>query len=390
MVGVISRGIKCPIIREGDNLVKIVVDNVLKASKDDNFEIQNQDVIGITESVVARAQGNYATVEQIAADVKRKTGGGTIGVIFPILSRNRFAVCLKGIASAADKVVLMLSYPCDEVGNCIIDRTDYFDYGLLTLDQFNGTFESYTHPWTKINYIEYYNDIITSVGAECEIIFSNNPIDIFRYTTTVIVSSIHNRFEIIEKLKRKCNSKFIYGLHDILAEPVEGSGYNKEYGLLGSNKVDENKIKLFPRTEESFALVNKIKKEIFNKTGKNVFVMVYGDGAFKDPTCQIWELADPVVSPAFTKGLEGSPNELKLKYLADNQFAKLNGQELDNAIINAIKKKDKNLSGNMLAEGTTPRKYVDLLGSLCDLTSGSGDKGTPIVLIQNYFKNYAN
>lgn len=390
MVGVISRGIKCPIIREGDNLVKIVVDNVLKASKDDNFEIQNQDVIGITESVVARAQGNYATVKQIAADVKRKTGGGTIGVIFPILSRNRFAVCLKGIASAADKVVLMLSYPCDEVGNCIIDRTDYFDYGLLTLDQFNGTFESYTHPWTKINYIEYYSDIITSAGAECEIIFSNNPIDIFRYTTTVIVGSIHNRFEIIEKLKRKCNSKFIYGLHDILAEPVEGSGYNKEYGLLGSNKVDENKIKLFPRTEESFALVNKIKKEIFNKTGKNVFIMVYGDGAFKDPTCQIWELADPVVSPAFTKGLEGSPNELKLKYLADNQFAKLNGQELDNAIINAIKKKDKNLSGNMLAEGTTPRKYVDLLGSLCDLTSGSGDKGTPIVLIQNYFKNYAN
>lgn len=385
MIGTTARGIRAPIIRESDDLVKIVVDSVLSVA-----ELQDKDVIGITESIVARAQGNYATVDEIAKDVKLKIKDDIIGVIFPIFSRNRFAICLKGIAKAAKKVVLMLSYPNDEVGNCIINTNEYYNfdqYGLMTLEQFKDNFGEYVHPFTGIDYIKYYQDIITSAGAQCEIIFSNTPTDIMTRARSIIVSNIHHRKQIIKELKEHTNGN-IFGLDDILTSPVNSSGYNESYGLLGSNKVDENTIKLFPRN--CYEFVNKVQAEFFKRTNKAVHVMIYGDGAYKDPTCNVWELADPVVSPGYTAGLNGTPNELKLKYLADNEFANLSGEKLQEAIVNSIKTKDENLKGQMDTQGTTPRYYVNLLGSLCDLISGSGDKGTPIVLIQGYFKNYAN
>ena len=392
-VGTVSRGIRCPIIREGDNLADIAVTSVMEACESEGFSLRDRDVIALTESIVARAQGNYASVEDIADDVRSKLGGGTVGVIFPILSRNRFAICLRGIAAGAKKIVLMLSYPSDEVGNALITYDDLDAAGVnpysdtLTLEKYRELFGHKTHEFTGVDYIDYYSDIIREEGAEVEVIFSNQATEILKYTDCVINCDIHTRVRT-KRLLRNAGAKVVCGLDDIMTAPIGGSGYNEKYGLLGSNKSTEGKIKLFPR--ECQGLVEQIQKDILNVTGKHVEVMVYGDGAFKDPQGKIWELADPVVSPAFTSGLVGTPNELKLKYLADNDFKNLSGAELKEAIEKSIKAKEGDLKGNMASQGTTPRQLTDLIGSLCDLTSGSGDKGTPIVLIQGYFDNYTD
>lgn len=392
-IGTISRGIRCPIIREGDDLCKIVVDSVMEATYSEGFGLRDQDVISLTESIVARAQGNYASIQDIADDVKAKLGGETIGVIFPILSRNRFAICLKGIAMGAKKVVLMLSYPSDEVGNALLTYDQLDDAGInpysdvLTLEKYRGLFGENKHEFTGVDYVQYYSDIITEAGAEVEIIFANRAQEIVKYTDCVLTCDIHTRART-KRLLKEAGAKAVCGLDDILTASVNGSGYNDKYGLLGSNKSTEDKIKLFPR--ECQDLVENIQKEILQLTDKHVEVMVYGDGAFKDPQGKIWELADPVVSPAYTKGLIGTPNELKLKYLADNDFKDLSGKELRDAIAKSIKEKEDNLVGNMASQGTTPRQLTDLIGSLCDLTSGSGDKGTPIVLVQGYFDNFTD
>ncbi|MBO5303287.1 MAG: coenzyme F420-0:L-glutamate ligase [Lachnospiraceae bacterium] len=390
-VGTISRGIRCPIIREGDNLIDITVDSVLAAAESEGFSLRDRDVIALTESIVARAQGNYATVQDIADDVKAKLGGETIGVIFPILSRNRFAINLKGIAMGAKKVVLMLSYPSDEVGNALLTYDQLDEAGInpysdvLTLEKYRELFGENKHEFTGVDYVDYYANIIKDAGAEVEIIFANQAKTILDYTDCIINCDIHTRVRT-KRILLANGAKVVCGLDDILNSPVNGSGFNEKYGLLGSNKSTEDKIKLFP--QECKDLVVAIQESILEKTGKHVEVMVYGDGAFKDPQGKIWELADPVVSPAFTDGLQGTPNELKLKYLADNDFANLSGAELKEAISNSIKSKQDNLVGNMASQGTTPRQLTDLIGSLCDLTSGSGDKGTPIILIQGYFDNF--
>ena len=393
-VGTVSRGIRCPIIREGDDLAAIVTDSVLEAAACEGFELQDRDVISITESIVARAQGNYASVDAIAKDVKNKLGGGTIGVIFPILSRNRFAICLRGIAMGAKKVVLMLSYPSDEVGNELVSLDKIDEAGInpysdvLSLERYRELFGENKHEFTGVDYVAYYGDLIRSCGAEVEIIFANQAKTILSYTDCVINCDIHTRART-KRILLAAGAKVVCGLDDILNAPVDGSGCNEKYGLLGSNKSTEDKVKLFPR--ECNDLVYDIQARILKATGKHVEVMVYGDGAFKDPKGKIWELADPVVSPAFTAGLVGTPNELKLKYLADNDFKDLSGDALKEAISESIRQKDgSSLVGNMAAQGTTPRQLTDLIGSLCDLTSGSGDKGTPVVLVQGYFDNYVN
>ncbi|MBO5550850.1 MAG: coenzyme F420-0:L-glutamate ligase [Lachnospiraceae bacterium] len=392
-VGTVSRGIRCPIIRRGDDLAAIVADSVLEAAEAEGFSLRDRDVISVTESVVARSQGNYCTVNDIAKDVRNKFGGGTVGVIFPILSRNRFAICLRGIAKGCDKIVLMLSYPSDEVGNSLVnlDRLDeagvnpYSD--LLTLEKYRELFGENRHEFTGVDYVAYYGELIKEAGCEVEIIFANQPKAILEYTKNVLTCDIHTRART-KRILLKAGAEKVLGLDDIMNAPVDGSGCNEKYGLLGSNKATEEQVKLFPR--ECGDLVLKIQQIILDRTGKHVEVMVYGDGAFKDPQGKIWELADPVVSPAFTDGLIGTPNELKLKYLADNDFAHLSGEELKNAISESIRAKDANLVGKMASEGTTPRQLTDLIGSLCDLTSGSGDKGTPVVLVQGYFDNYTN
>ncbi|MBR5785711.1 MAG: coenzyme F420-0:L-glutamate ligase [Clostridia bacterium] len=392
-VGTVSRGIRCPIIREGDDLAKIVTDSVIEAAQSEGFELRDKDVICITESIAARAQGNYASIEAIAKDVKTKLGGDTIGVIFPILSRNRFAICLRGIAKGAKKIVLMLSYPSDEVGNELVslDKIDeagvnpYSD--LLTLEKYRELFGENRHPFTGVDYVEYYGDLIREEGAECEIIFANDARRVLEYTKDVLCCDIHTRART-KRILKAAGANRVCGLDDILNASVDGSGFNSRFGLLGSNKSTENKIKLFP--EDCTSLVFGVQKQVFERTGKNVEVMVYGDGAFKDPVGKIWELADPSVSAGHTPGLEGTPNEIKLKYLADNDFADLSGDALKAAIENRIKSKKDNLVGDMASQGTTPRRITDLIGSLCDLTSGSGDKGTPVVLVQGYFDNYTN
>lgn len=392
-VGTVSRGIRCPIIREGDDLAAIVTESVLEAAKYEGFSIRDRDVISITESIVARAQGNYASVDDIAADVRAKLGGGTVGVIFPILSRNRFAICLRGIAKGAKKVVLMLSYPSDEVGNELVslDKIDaaginpYSD--VLSLEDYRRHFGVNKHEFTGVDYVEYYGDLVRECGAEVEIVFANQAKTILNYTDCVINCDIHTRART-KRILKAAGAKVVCGLDDIMTAPINGSGCNEKYGLLGSNKSTEDKIKLFPR--ECKDLVLDIQERVLKATGKHVEVMVYGDGAFKDPQGKIWELADPVVSPAHTDGLIGTPNELKLKYLADNDFKDLSGDALKAAISESIKAKDGNLVGNMASQGTTPRQLTDLIGSLCDLTSGSGDKGTPVVLVQGYFDNYTN
>ncbi len=392
-VGTVSRGIRCPIIREGDNLAKLVTDSVIEAAQSDGFELRDRDVISVTESIVARAQGNYASVEDIAADVRTKLGGETIGVIFPILSRNRFAICLRGIAMGAKKVVLMLSYPSDEVGNELVSLDKLDEAGVnpysdvLSLERYRELFGKNVHEFTGVDYVEYYGNLIREAGAEVEIVFANQAKAILDYTDCVLTCDIHTRART-KRILKAAGAKIVCGLDDILTESVNGSGYNENYGLLGSNKSTEEKIKLFPHNCQP--LVLDIQKQIFDATGKHVEVMVYGDGAFKDPKGKIWELADPVVSPAFTDGLIGTPNELKLKYLADNDFKDLSGEELKKAISDSIRAKQDNLVGNMASQGTTPRQLTDLIGSLSDLTSGSGDKGTPVVLIQGYFDNYTN
>ena len=391
VVGTVVRGLRCPIIKEGDNIENIVVESVLKASESEGFKINDKDIVTVTESIVARAQGNYANVSAIAEDVQAKFGNDTIGVIFPILSRNRFAVCLRGIAKGAKKIVLMLSYPSDEVGNHLVDIDLLDEKGVnpwtdvLTEATFRELFGYNKHTFTGVDYVEYYKSLIEECGAECEVIFSNNPKTILDYTKNVLTCDIHSRFRTKRILKANGGEK-IYSLDDILKESINGNGYNEEYGLLGSNKSTEETIKLFPRNCQP--VVDKIQELLKEKTGKDVEVMIYGDGAFKDPVGKIWELADPVVSPAYTKGLLGTPNEVKLKYLADNDFAHLKGEELKNAISEYIKNKDADLVGNMASQGTTPRRLTDLIGSLSDLTSGSGDKGTPIIYIQGYFDNY--
>ena len=391
-VGTISRGIRCPIIREGDDLAKIVVDSVIEAAQSEGYEIRNRDIVAITESVVARAQGNYASVDAIAKDVRAKLGGETIGVIFPILSRNRFAICLRGIARGAKKIVLMLSYPSDEVGNELVslDKLDeakvnpYSD--VLTLERYRQLFGENLHPFTLVDYVQYYSDLIREEGCDVEVVFANDCRVILNYTKNVLTCDIHSRARS-KRLLWGAGAERVCGLDDILNTSVDGSGYQEKYGLLGSNKSTESTVKLFPR--ECGGLVKEIQAQFAERTGKLVEVMVYGDGAFKDPVGKIWELADPVVSPAYTSGLEGTPNELKLKYLADNDFADLSGDALKAAIEQRIRDKG-DLAGSMASQGTTPRRLTDLIGSLCDLTSGSGDKGTPIIHVQGYFDNYTN
>ena len=391
-VGTVSRGSRCPIFRQGDNLAEMVTATVLEAAESEGFEIRNRDVIAITESVVARAQGNYATVDDIAADVKAKFGGETVGVIFPILSRNRFAICLRGIARGCKKVVLMLSYPSDEVGNELVSLDKIDEAGVnpysdvLSLEKYRELFGENKHEFTGVDYVEYYGNLVKEEGAEVEIVFANQAKAILDYTDCVLTCDIHTRART-KRLLKAAGAKIVLGLDDILTAPITG-GYNEKYGLLGSNKATEATVKLFPR--DSQGLVLDIQKRVLEATGKCVEVMVYGDGAFKDPQGKIWELADPVVSPFHTEGLIGTPNELKLKYLADNDFSSLSGEELKNAISESIKAKDGNLVGNMASQGTTPRQLTDLIGSLCDLTSGSGDKGTPVILVQGYFDNYTN
>ena len=393
MVGTISRGIRTPIIRSGDDLVQIVTDSVVTAANEEKFEIGERDIVAVTEAIVARAQDNYASIEDIATDVRNKFKSDTIGVVFPILSRNRFAICLRGIAEGAKKIVLMLSYPSDEVGNHLIsldmlDEKDINPYrDVLTLERYRELFGENKHPFTGVDYVEYYSNLIKECGAEVEVVFSNNPRTILEYTKDVIVCDIHTR-KRTKRILKENGGNTILGLDEIMTSSINGSGYNENYGLLGSNKATEEKVKLFPRNCEEF--VSKLQNKILEETGKKVEVMIYGDGAFKDPVGKIWELADPVVSPAYTEGLNGTPNEVKLKYLADNNFAHLKGEELRNAIEEYIKNKDSNLVGSMESQGTTPRKLTDLIGSLCDLTSGSGDKGTPVVYIQGYFNNYTN
>ena len=393
LVGTVSRGIRCPIIRTGDDLASIVTDSVLAAAESEGFALRDRDVISVTESIVARAQGNYATIQNIADDVKAKLGGGTVGVIFPILSRNRFAICLRGIAMGCKKIVLMLSYPSDEVGNELVSLDKIDEAGVnpysdvLTLERYRKLFGANKHEFTGVDYVEYYENLIKESGAEVEIIFANRPKTILEYTDTVLTCDIHTR-KRTKRILKDAGAKIVLGLDDIMNAPVDGSGYNENYGLLGSNKSTEDTVKLFPQNAQP--LVEDIQKKVKAATGKNVEVMVYGDGAFKDPQGKIWELADPVVSPAHTAGLVGTPNELKLKYLADNDFKDLSGDELKAAISESIKTKDANLVGNMASQGTTPRQLTDLIGSLCDLTSGSGDKGTPVVLVQGYFDNYTN
>ncbi len=391
LVGTVSRGVRAPIIREGDNLVQIVVDSVLAAGQSEGFSFHDRDVVAVTEAVVARAQGNYAHINDIAADVKAKLGGETIGVIFPILSRNRFSVCLKGIARGAKKVVLMLSFPADEVGNHLIDEDLLDEKGVnpwsdvLTEEKHRELFGRVLHPFTGVDYIEFYSELIRESGAEVEIILSNNPKTILDYTDKVLCCDIHTRNRT-KRILKKAGASVVLGLDDIMTESVNGSGFNPNYGLLGSNKATEETVKLFPKDCDVF--VSEVAALMKEKTGKNIEVMVYGDGAFKDPVGKIWELADPVVSPAYTPGLEGTPNEVKLKYLADNNFASLSGDALKEAISDYIRNKDADLKGQMVSQGTTPRRLTDLIGSLADLTSGSGDKGTPIILIQGYFDNY--
>ena len=391
MVGTVSRGVRAPIIRSGDDLVEIVSASVLEAAKCDKFEIRDHDIIAMTEAIVARAQGNYASTDDIAADVKAKFPSGTVGVIFPILSRNRFSICLKGIAKGVKKVVLMLSYPSDEVGNHLVSLDMLDEKGInpysdvLDIKRYRELFGYEKHRFTGVDYVEFYEKLVRECGADFEVVFANDPRAILNYTKDVINCDIHTRART-KRLLRAAGATTVYGLDDILSAPVNGSGFNAEYGLLGSNKSTEEQVKLFPR--DCQPLVEAIQKKIYDATGKQVEVMVYGDGAFKDPVGKIWELADPVVSPAYTAGLEGTPNELKLKYLADNDFADLSGDALKEAIKSRITQKDANLVGKMDSEGTTPRRLTDLIGSLCDLTSGSGDKGTPIVFIQGYFDNY--
>ena len=393
MVGTVSRGLRAPIIRNGDDLSEIVCGSVMQAVENGELEVHDRDIIAMTEAIVARAQGNYASVSDIAADVREKLGGETIGVIFPILSRNRFAICLRGIAGGAKKVVLMLSYPSDEVGNHLVDIDALAERGIdpykdvLTLEKYRELFGYTVHPFTGVDYVQYYSDIIKESGAEAEIIFANDAREILKYTKNVLCCDIHTRSRT-KRILKVAGAARVCGLDDILTTPVNGSGYNARYGLLGTNKATESTVKLFPR--DCQALVEDIQAKMLSLTGKHVEVMVYGDGAFKDPMGKIWELADPVVSPAYTSGLEGTPNELKLKYLADNDFSALSGEALREAIKGEIKKKDGSLVGKMVSEGTTPRRLTDLIGSLCDLTSGSGDKGTPIVYIQGYFDNYTS
>lgn len=393
-IGTVSRGVRCPIIREGDALADIVVTSVLEAAQSEGFELRDRDIVAVTESVVARSQGNYASVAVIAKDVEQKFGkDATIGVIFPILSRNRFAICLKGIAAGVKKVVLMLSYPSDEVGNELVSFDQLDEQGInpysdvLTLETYRKLFGENKHPFTGIDYVAYYSSVIEEAGAEVEVVFANDPKAILKYTKNVLTCDIHTRART-KRLLKAAGAEKVFGMDDIMNVSIEGSGYNEKYGLLGSNKATEDTVKLFPKECQDFVL--DIQKQLLDKTGKHVEVMVYGDGAFKDPIGKIWELADPVVSPAYTEGLEGTPNELKLKYLADNDFAELSGEALQKAIKESIQKKDNDLKGNMASQGTTPRKLTDLIGSLCDLTSGSGDKGTPIILIQGYFDNFTN
>lgn len=392
-VGTTVRGIRCPIIREGDNLADMIVNSVLDAAKSEGFELRDRDVIAATESIVARAQGNYASVEAIAKDVKAKLGGETIGVIFPILSRNRFSICLKGIAMGAKKIVLMLSYPSDEVGNELVSLDQLDELGVnpysdvLTLERYRELFGENRHPFTGVDYVAYYSELIREAGAEVEVVFANNPREILNYTKKVLTCDIHTRMRT-KRILKAAGAEVVCGMDDILNAPVDGSGCNEKYGLLGSNKSTEDMVKLFPR--ECTDLVCDVQASILDKTGKHVEVMVYGDGAFKDPVGKIWELADPCVAVANTEGLEGTPNEVKLKYLADNDFKDLFGEALKNAISARIREKKENLVGDMASQGTTPRRLTDLIGSLCDLTSGSGDKGTPVVLVQGYFDNFTN
>ena len=391
--GTVSRGIRCPIIRAGDNLAKIVAESVLEAAEYEGFSLNDRDVVSVTESIVARSQGNYASVEDIAEDVRKKLGGGTVGVIFPILSRNRFAVCLKGIAMGAKKIVLMLSYPSDEVGNCLVSLDKIDEAGInpysdvLSLEEYRRLFGENKHEFTGIDYVDYYSKLITEAGAEVEVVFANQPAAILAYTDCVLTCDIHTRARTKRILLKK-GAKTVLGLDDLLNAPVNGSGFNEKFGLLGSNKATETTVKLFPKECRDFVL--DVQKRLFDATGKKIEVMVYGDGAFKDPQGKIWELADPCVSPAYTDGLIGTPNELKLKYLADNDFKDLSGDALKAAVSESIKAKKDNLVGDMASQGTTPRQLTDLIGSLCDLTSGSGDKGTPVVLVQGYFDNYTN
>lgn len=389
-VGTVSRGIRCPIIREGDPLADMIVKSVLEAAASEGFELRDRDVIAATESIVARAQGNYASIDAIAKDVKEKLGGGTIGIIFPILSRNRFSICLKGMAKGAKKVVLMLSYPSDEVGNELVsldqlDESNVNPYSdVLDEKRYRELFGENKHPFTGVDYVAYYSELIREAGAEVEVIFANQPQEILKYTKNVLSCDIHTR-ERTKRILRAHGAKKVYGMDDILTSPVDGSGCNERFGLLGSNKSTEESVKLFPR--DCTELVLDVQKQIFDKTGKHVEVMVYGDGAFKDPVGKIWELADPCVSVAHTAGLNGTPNEVKLKYLADNDFKDLSGEALKDAISRRIMDKKDDLVGDMESQGTTPRRLTDLIGSLCDLTSGSGDKGTPVILVQGYFDN---
>ena len=391
MVGTVSRGLRAPIIRQGDDIVDIVVNTVLEAAESDGFSVRDKDIVAMTEAIVARAQGNYASIDAIAEDVRAKFGGDTVGVIFPILSRNRFAICLRGIAKGAKKVVLMLSYPSDEVCNHLVSLDALDDKGVnpytdvLSLEKYRELFGYEKHRFTGVDYVEYYESLVRESGADCEIVFANDPRAILKYTKNVLNCDIHTRFRT-KRLLKNAGVEINYGIDEILSAPVNGSGYNPEYGLLGSNKATEDTVKLFPK--DCQPIVDAIQAKLYEKTGKQVEVMVYGDGAFKDPVGKIWELADPIVSPAYTAGLDGTPNELKLKYLADNEFAGLSGEALKEAIKGKITEKDGNLVGKMASEGTTPRQLTDLIGSLCDLTSGSGDKGTPIVYIQGYFDNY--
>ena len=391
-VGTIVRGIRTPIIKEGDNLEDIVVKSLLDASKEEGFEFYDKDVVAITEAVVGISEGNFATLDDIALDIKNKLHSDHIGIVFPILSRNRFAVCLSAMARSTKKITMLLSYPSDEVGNDILYKDDLKKYNVdpfndvITYDEYMEKYHSFLHPFTGVNMVDFYKDLVESEGCECDIVLSNNPLDILRYTNDVINCDIHTREETKEMLKD--DGANVISMTDILSSSINGSGYNEKYGLLGSNRATEERVKLFPRTGQK--LVENVQKKLKKETGKNIEVMVYGDGAFKDPVGKIWELADPVVSPAYTKGLERSPNELKLKYLSENKFKDLSGEELNKAIREEIKSKDSNLKGTMVTQGTTPRRYTDLIGSLCDLTSGSGDKGTPVVLIQRYFSNYSD
>ncbi|MBR3266464.1 MAG: coenzyme F420-0:L-glutamate ligase [Erysipelotrichaceae bacterium] len=392
LVGTVSRGIRCPIIKQGDDLKLIIPDAVLAAAEAENFELRDKDVVAITESIVARAQGNYCTIDDIAADIRNKFGGNELGVIFPITSRNRFSVLLSGIARGCKKIYLMLSYPSDEVGNAFLSLDELDEKGVnpysdvLTEKQYTDLFGEPKHEFTGVNYVKYYKELINKENCDCEIIFANQAKTILNYTNNVLTCDIHTRFRSKKNLKKAGAN--VYGLDDIMTKSVNGSGFNEKYGLLGSNKATDEKVKLFPKDAQD--LVDDIQKELKKRTGKHVEVMVYGDGAFKDPQGKIWELADPVVSPFYTDGLKGTPNEIKIKYLADNDFKNLKGEELKDAIVETIKAKAKDLVGKMVSEGTTPRQLTDLIGSLCDLTSGSGDKGTPVVLVQGYFDNYTN